>query len=465
MTYPDRTLGPARRLATPSAPPRAHVVPSPRFPEIERDSARVLEARRHVPRLDRAARGCRGVGLLRRPAVRQRPAALRPPADRVRQGPVPALPDHARQEGRPRLRLGHPRTARRARGDEAARHHREGRDRGDGHRDLQREGPRIGARVHPRVAGLRHPPGALGRLRERLQDARHDRTWRACSGRSRPSTTRASPTRATACCPTAGATRPRCRTTSCAWTTTSTRCARTSRSRSPSRSSGAKAEALGLTGVRALAWTTTPWTLPTNLALAVGPDIRYAVVPGGPAARPTCTTSRRTDAADDAVEATVAPVPARRRPARRTTRRTSATSRPRTRARRRRADRDRRRARGRHLRPAVRLLRRRRGVGHAERLAHPRRRLRHDQRRHRHRAPGPRLRRGRPAGLRGRRHPGHHVARRRRPLPAAGDRCRGRARGSTRTSRSSACCARTAACSAWRATSTPTRTAGAAATR
>ncbi len=45
---------------------------------------------------------------------------------------------------------------------------------------------------------------------------------------------------------------------------------------------GAKAEALGLTAVRALAWTTTPWTLPTNLALAVGPDIRYAVVSAGP---------------------------------------------------------------------------------------------------------------------------------------------------------------------------------------
>ncbi|MFF1573853.1 isoleucine--tRNA ligase [Leifsonia sp. NPDC058292] len=45
---------------------------------------------------------------------------------------------------------------------------------------------------------------------------------------------------------------------------------------------GAKAEALGLTAVRALAWTTTPWTLPTNLALAVGPDITYAVVPAGP---------------------------------------------------------------------------------------------------------------------------------------------------------------------------------------
>ncbi|HZU78884.1 MAG TPA: isoleucine--tRNA ligase [Acidimicrobiales bacterium] len=36
--------------------------------------------------------------------------------------------------------------------------------------------------------------------------------------------------------------------------------------------------------LRVLVWTTTPWTLPSNLALAVGPDIRYAVydVPDGP---------------------------------------------------------------------------------------------------------------------------------------------------------------------------------------
>ncbi|WP_193509746.1 isoleucine--tRNA ligase [Cryobacterium sp. BB736] len=45
---------------------------------------------------------------------------------------------------------------------------------------------------------------------------------------------------------------------------------------------GPKAEALGLTAVRALAWTTTPWTLPTNFALALGPAIEYAVVPSGP---------------------------------------------------------------------------------------------------------------------------------------------------------------------------------------
>ncbi len=32
--------------------------------------------------------------------------------------------------------------------------------------------------------------------------------------------------------------------------------------------------------LRILAWTTTPWTLPSNLALAVGPEIDYVVVPG-----------------------------------------------------------------------------------------------------------------------------------------------------------------------------------------
>ncbi|MEN2740816.1 isoleucine--tRNA ligase [Microbacterium sp. X-17] len=61
---------------------------------------------------------------------------------------------------------------------------------------------------------------------------------------------------------------------------------------------GTKAEALGLTGVRALAWTTTPWTLPTNLALAVGPGIRYVVVPGGP------DGAGDVHPGDDAVEAT-----------------------------------------------------------------------------------------------------------------------------------------------------------------
>lgn len=45
---------------------------------------------------------------------------------------------------------------------------------------------------------------------------------------------------------------------------------------------GERAERLGLAGTHALAWTTTPWTLPTNLALAVGPEVEYAVVTPGP---------------------------------------------------------------------------------------------------------------------------------------------------------------------------------------
>jgi isoleucyl-tRNA synthetase len=38
--------------------------------------------------------------------------------------------------------------------------------------------------------------------------------------------------------------------------------------------------------VLVLAWTTTPWTLPTNAALAVGPSIDYAVIPAGDEAAP-----------------------------------------------------------------------------------------------------------------------------------------------------------------------------------
>jgi isoleucyl-tRNA synthetase len=39
-------------------------------------------------------------------------------------------------------------------------------------------------------------------------------------------------------------------------------------------------EGQGFDDVKLLAWTTTPWTLPTNFALAVGPTIEYAVVNG-----------------------------------------------------------------------------------------------------------------------------------------------------------------------------------------
>ncbi|MEV4902430.1 isoleucine--tRNA ligase [Citricoccus sp. NPDC055426] len=53
-----------------------------------------------------------------------------------------------------------------------------------------------------------------------------------------------------------------------------------------------------LTGVRVLAWTTTPWTLPTNQALVVGPDFTYAVVPAGPDADESVAGHRYLLAAD-----------------------------------------------------------------------------------------------------------------------------------------------------------------------
>ncbi|MBT1018485.1 isoleucine--tRNA ligase [Canibacter sp. lx-72] len=45
---------------------------------------------------------------------------------------------------------------------------------------------------------------------------------------------------------------------------------------------GEAAAKLGLAGVKMLAWTTTPWTLPTNFSVAVGPEVAYVVVQAGP---------------------------------------------------------------------------------------------------------------------------------------------------------------------------------------
>ena len=132
-----------------------------------------------------AGRGRRQrVRLLRRPAVRQRPAALRPPADRLRQGPRAALPDHARPAGRAPLRLGHPRPARRARGDAPARHQDDRRDRRAGHRDVQRGVPQVGAASTPRSGRTTSPARPAGSTSRTTTRPSTSTTWRASSGRS-----------------------------------------------------------------------------------------------------------------------------------------------------------------------------------------------------------------------------------------------------------------------------------------
>ena len=52
------------------------------------------------------------------------------------------------------------------------------------HRPLQRLLPHLGAALHRRLGALRHPPGALGRLRGRLQDDGPRPSWRASCGPS-----------------------------------------------------------------------------------------------------------------------------------------------------------------------------------------------------------------------------------------------------------------------------------------
>ena len=165
------------RWPTRSTTAAAGVPASPDLPAVERAGARPLGRRQDLRGLGRrsappAQNGSQRVRLLRRPAVRQRAAALRPPVHRLRQGRRAALPDDARAPGRAPLRLGLPRPARRGRGREAARHHHQGGDPRAGRGQVQRRLPDVGAALHQGLGALRHPAGPLGRLRQRLQDAR-----------------------------------------------------------------------------------------------------------------------------------------------------------------------------------------------------------------------------------------------------------------------------------------------------
>ena len=112
------------------------------------------------------------------------------------------------------------------------------------------------------------PSGALGRLRQRLQDARPFLHGERDVGLQDAARQGSTCTRDFACSRTAGDARPRCRTPRLGWTTSY-----------KDRQDPALTVQFTLeSGEHMVAWTTTPWTLPSNLALAVGPDIDYAVL-------------------------------------------------------------------------------------------------------------------------------------------------------------------------------------------
>ena len=140
----------------------------------------------------------------------------------------------------------------------------------DGHREVQRRLPRLGAQVHRRVARLRHPPGPLGRLRQRLQDPRpvvhgvghlgvQTAVGQGPGLRGRAGAAVLLERRDPAVQPRAADGRRRLPAA-----------ARTRPSRSGSGSSRPDSD---LDGAYLLVWTTTPWTLPSNQAVAVNPEV------------------------------------------------------------------------------------------------------------------------------------------------------------------------------------------------
>ena len=244
--------------------PTAALVPRAR----DGRSSAVLGARRHVPGVDRPARRRRGVRVLRRSAVRQRPAALRPPADRLRQGRRAALPDDARPARRAPLRLGLPRPARRGRQAE--------KELGiSGHPEITRFGiDKFNDAC--RTSVLRYTDEWHRYVTRQARWVDFENDYKTLDLPYMESVMWAFKTlwdkgliyegfKVLAYC-------WRCETP---LSNTETRMDDVYRDRQdPALTVMFELE----TGERILIWTTTPWTLPSNLALAVGPDIDYAVM-------------------------------------------------------------------------------------------------------------------------------------------------------------------------------------------
>ena len=158
--------------------------------------------------------------------------------------------------------------SRRARGREAARHLLEAGDRGLRHRRVQRALPGVRLRVRRGVEPADRADRLLDRPRRPLRHPRQRLHRVGLVVAAEALGRRTASTRATRSCPTARAAAPRSPPTR---SPSDTRTSRTPLYTCASRCS----TRAGTSGESLLVWTTTPWTLPGNVAVAVAPDVTY----------------------------------------------------------------------------------------------------------------------------------------------------------------------------------------------
>src|SRR5690606_17252972 len=106
--------------------------------------------------------------LLRRPPLRDRPSALRPPSRRHPERHRPPLLDDEGLLDPASLRMGLPRSAGRIRNQQSPRREVEQRRLRDGRREIQRSLPRNRPALLPRMEAHRPPHRPMGRHGERL---------------------------------------------------------------------------------------------------------------------------------------------------------------------------------------------------------------------------------------------------------------------------------------------------------
>ena len=221
--------------------------------------------------------GGQRVRLLRRAAVRQRPAPLRPPPDGLREGRRAPVPDDEGPPRRAALRLGLPRPARRGGGRAPARAVGAPRDRGLRHRRAFNDACRTS------VLRYTQEWERYVTRQARWVDFEHDYKtldlsymesvmWAFKSPVGQGLRLRGLPRAAVLLALRDAAVQHR-----------AAHGRRLPRPPGPGRHGGLRARATGAARrrTRILVWTTTPWTLPSNLALAVGERHRVRRVRGG----------------------------------------------------------------------------------------------------------------------------------------------------------------------------------------